>query len=300
MLINCPECKKEISTDARKCPACGANNAKRTGYKECVKCKKPVHSSQKVCECGAKNPGYINTKAIGIGCGTIVLIFFLIGLIGKSCSTQSITADMSIKETSKTAVKNKVLSHTEQVNVLYKAYDNLSGSDMMWSAMLDTNTYNPIAVRDILCEMEKHSDNLGKIKFDKNLLLLNKTLKKGYSGLRLYYGNWQDNKDVFKLGKQWVKESLKKAKKQLSAVDPAFKFSKVVRVLEKKKAIPKKFAWAKLSGNMLNVRLYATLSKLKLTEQKKYKSILTSVWYMIDKDKKTKIKFTTFSPKPRS
>ena len=85
MLINCPECQKEISSDAKKCPNCGAKNAKRNEYRECSKCKKAVHMSQRHCECGEKNPAYINPKALKIGCAVFILIAIIFGAV-ESCS----------------------------------------------------------------------------------------------------------------------------------------------------------------------------------------------------------------------
>jgi len=56
MLIKCHECQKEISTDAKNCP-----------------------------QCGAKNPYHVSKK-IKIGCVAVILLFVLFGIIGKHSS----------------------------------------------------------------------------------------------------------------------------------------------------------------------------------------------------------------------
>lgn len=86
-LIQCPECKKKISENAAKCPNCGY-----------------VLTPEKIAEIKAQEEKV--KKGCGIGCLSIVVIFFVFYLIGSFSSSDSSKSNGSNASGSREVVVN--------------------------------------------------------------------------------------------------------------------------------------------------------------------------------------------------
>lgn len=77
-LINCPECKKEVSDLAKTCPHCGYQLIKDKVQKTNIQSKKPK-----------KESGCLTLFVIGV---VLILIFYIIGSIGDNSSSSNSTS----------------------------------------------------------------------------------------------------------------------------------------------------------------------------------------------------------------
>ena len=107
-LINCEECKKEISDKAVSCPSCGHPNIitkeknERMSLINCKECKKEISEKAESCpSCGHPN---IITKEKNIGCVSLFFSSLIIAIIFQVCSVDD-ESSVKVGEEKKSSVK---------------------------------------------------------------------------------------------------------------------------------------------------------------------------------------------------
>lgn len=139
-LTKCKECGNEVSSKAESCPKCGAK-----------------------------------IKPKSIGCGGLILVFIVIGVIGSMFSQNQNSISSSPSAPSATDIKNQV---KEQVKI--KKLDwNKGGFDsvMMVKATFENKSNKDIKDIELTCE---HFSNSGT-KIDSNKKTIYETIKAGKS-----------------------------------------------------------------------------------------------------------------------
>ncbi|MDD2581999.1 MAG: hypothetical protein PHR66_08405 [Desulfuromonadaceae bacterium] len=138
-ITKCKECGNEVSTKADSCPKCGA------------KIKK------------------------SIGCGGLILVFIVLGIIGSMFSQSPNSTSTSPSAPSATDIKNQV---KEQVKIK-KLNWNKSGFDnvMMVNATFDNKSNKDIKDIELTCD---HFSNSGT-KIDSNKRVIYEVVKAGKS-----------------------------------------------------------------------------------------------------------------------
>lgn len=88
-LVTCKDCGKEFSTDAKRCPNCGANPPKPPAMITCKGCGTAFDASAPACPSCGKKPASISKRSLLLGLGLLIAI----GAVYKPKTPQEAAAD---------------------------------------------------------------------------------------------------------------------------------------------------------------------------------------------------------------